>query len=128
MAGNEKAAGLLSAWGLSLAQPLGLEGRVIEPEKIFLSRSSFQTNPQCDWTRNLGNDVLVAVKIDSWILVCTERERSKAQEFSKCFAEVSRSMGIQSNPPKMIFLPNDRTDTYVNKIRDEINSSVSSVF
>ena len=33
-------------------------------------------------------------------------------------------MGIQINSPKMIILTNDRTDTYLNRIREEINPAV----
>lgn len=120
---------MLSDWGLSLApMPIGMEGRVMEPEKIILGNSSFATDPKCDWTRNLFNDILVAVKIDNWILVYTERDNPKAKDFSKCLLEVGQKMGIKIQPPKMIGLPNDRTDTYVNRIRDEINSSVIEVF
>lgn len=124
--GNEKASGVLAEWGLSLApMTLATEGRVMEPERIILGKTSFSTDPKCDWTRNLFNDVLVAVKIESWILVYTERDFTKAQDFSKCLMEVSQRMGIRIGAPKMVGLPNDRTDTYVNRIRDEINSSVT---
>lgn len=126
---NERAASVLSQWGLSLApMPLSLEGRVLEPERIFLSKSNFTTNPQCDWSRNLGNDILVAVKIESWILVYIDRQLNIAQDFSKTFMEVGSKMGIRINPPKMVGLANDRTDTYVNRIRDEINPSVRFIF
>ncbi|XP_046444818.1 piwi-like protein Ago3 [Daphnia pulex] len=125
---NERAKSVLSEWGLSLApMPLSLEGRVIEPEKIFLSKSNFTTNPQCDWSRNLGNDILVAVKIETWILVYTDRNLNNANDFSKTLMEVGSKMGIRIKPPKMVGLPNDRTDTYVNRIRDEINSSLQLV-
>ncbi|KAK4035484.1 hypothetical protein OUZ56_027572 [Daphnia magna] len=125
---NERASSVLSQWGLSLApMPLSIEGRVLEPERIFLSRSNFATNPQCDWSRNLGNDVLVAVKIESWILVYVDRQLNIAQDFSKTLLDVGSKMGIRINPPKMVALPNDRTDTYVNRIRDEINSSLQLV-
>lgn len=104
--------------------PIKLGGRVMEPEKIILSRGAYLTDSKCDWTRNLMSDVLVPVKIDSWILVYTERDLAKAKDFRDCVAEVSPKMGIKVAPPKMIGLPNDRTDTYVNRIREEINSTV----
>ena len=37
-------------------------------------------------------------------------------------------MGIQISPPKMIILNNDRMDTYVTRIRDEINPSVGATY
>ena len=102
-----------------------LEGRTLEPERIILGKRTITTNPQCDWTRDLFNDILVAVKINNWLLVCTDKDNSKAQDFSKCLIEVAQKMGIKINSPKMISLNNDRTDTYVTRIRDEINPAVS---
>ena len=126
---NEKAARVLSEWGLSLApRSICLEARTLEPEKIILGRKTITTNPQCDWGRDLSTDILVAVKINNWILVCTDKDNLKAQDFSKCLVEVGSKMGIKINPPKMINLPNDRTDTYVSRIRDEINPTVCFFF
>jgi hypothetical protein len=59
-------------------------------------------------------------------LVYTERNLNNAQDFSKTLMDVGSKMGIRIQPPKLVGLPNDRTDTYVNRIRDEINSSVIS--
>ena len=126
LTGNEKASQLLSHWGLSLdTLPLKINGRVLEAEKITLSRSCFTTNQNCDWTRNLGNDILVAVDVKTWILVYVERDAGKAQDFTKTLVEVGSKMGMKIGAPKMVGLPNDRTDTYVNRIRDEINPSVT---
>ena len=99
------------------------KGRTLEPEKIFLRKRSFTTNPQYDWARDLANDILVAVNITNWLLVCTDS--AKAQDFSKCLIKVGQKMGMKINPPKMISLNNDHTDTYVSRIRDEINPKVS---
>ena len=97
----------------------------MDPEKIFLSKSSFFPNAKFDWAGNLQNDVLVPIKMDTWILVCVDREIGKAQDFSKCLLEVAGKMGIRIAPPKMVGLPNDRTDTYVNRIREEIHPQVT---
>ena len=114
---------------MSLApRSISLEARKLEPEKINLGRKTITTNPQCDWGRDLSTDILVAVKINNWILVCTDKDNLKAQDFSKCLVEVGSKMGIKINPPKVINLPNDRTDTYVNRIRDEINPPVCFFF
>lgn len=122
---SEKASALLAAWGLSLDPfPLGLQGRVLELEKIHLGRSNFTTDPRCDWGKNLSDDILSPVKLLNWILVATERDHSKGQGFSETLIEVGRRMGMAINPPRFISLANDRTDTYVNRIRDEINPQV----
>lgn len=100
----------------------------MEPEQLILSKSKFFPNAKFDWASNLMNDVLVPVSVQTWILVCSDRDHQKTQDFSKCLIEVSNRMGIRFGTPKLICLPNDRTDTYVNRIRDEINPQVSSYF
>ena len=104
--------------------PLGLEGRVLDPESIQLGRACVPSGPQCDWGRNLNNDILTPVKIENWLLVTTERDHSKAKGFTDSFLEVSSRMGMRVRPPRLVVLQNDRTDTYVNRIRDEIDSEV----
>lgn len=124
---NPKASSVLSEWGLRLcAEPLNVKGRVLEPERIFLGKAVFSTNPQCDWSRNLSSDIINPVRIQNWILVSTERDRPKAFEFSDCLMDVGRKMGIQVSPPIVVALQNDRTDTYVNRIRDSISKEVNT--
>ena len=86
------------------------------------------TNPTCEWGKNLANDVFVPVVINNWILVCTDRDNPKCQDFSKTLIELGGKMGIKIVPPKIVVLQNDRTDTYITRIKDEINSSVCFTF
>ena len=123
---NEQAIKILGEWGLVLERrPLMMDSRTLEPEHIILKRTTFPTNLQCDWGKNLGNDILNPVKIQSWLLVYTERNAAQAREFTTTMLEVSKRMGIQIGQPKVAGLSNDRTDTYVNRIRDEINPDVT---
>ena len=122
---DEKASSVLSKFGLSLAHiPLSLEGRVLCAETIFLGKSKFSTNRRCDWFRNLVDDILVAVAIETWILVYEEKTVVNAQKFSKTLMEVGSNMGIRINPPKLVALPNDRTETYIIRIKEEIHAAV----
>ena len=66
----------------------------------------------------------VDVVAKNWILVYTERDAGKARDFTKTLVEVGSKMGMKIGAPKMVGLPNDRTDTYINRIKDEINASV----
>ena len=123
---NPKAASILSEWGLRLDHAaLQVKGRVMEPEKIHLGRAIFPTNPQCDWSKNLMNDIINPVRILNWILVTTDRDKAKGCEFADTLMDVGRKMGMEIKPPRMISLPNDRTDTYVNRIRESINPQVT---
>ena len=124
--GNPKAAKVLSEWGLRLsAEPLNVVGRVLEPERIYLGKAVFATNPQCDWSRNLSTDIINPVRVQNWILVSVDRDRQKALEFSDCLVDVARKMGMQVTAPTVVCLANDRTDTYVNRIREAINKEVN---
>ena len=118
---------MLSEWGLELDDScLRLDGRNLGPETIFLNRGkSFLTNDACDWTRQLSDNVLGPVKIDNWILVCTDRDSGKSQDFTKTLLDLGGRMGIKIVPPKLIVLQNDRSDTYINRIKDEINRDVN---
>ena len=122
---SEKTAGLLSRWGLSFdSAPLGLEGRVLKPEVINMGKSICPSGPQCDWGRNIGNNIITPVAIQNWILVVCERDLNRAKQFADTLIEVSCRMGMDIKPPRLITLHNDRTDTFVNRIRGEINSEV----
>jgi len=70
------------------------------------------------------NDIIDPIRILNWILVTTDRDKPMGCEFADTLMDVGRKMGMEIKPPRMISLPNDRTDTYVNRIRESINSQV----
>ena len=101
-----------------------LEGRLLKPEVIHLGKTQCPSGPQCDWGRSIGNNIITPVNIHNWILVVCERDLQRAKDFTTTLIEVSARMGINIKHPRLITLQNDRTDTFVNRIRDEINSEV----
>lgn len=125
---NEKTSTLLSRWGLSFDKmPMELEGRLLKPEVIHLGKTQCPSGPQCDWGRSIGNNIITPVNIHNWILVVCERDLQRAKDFTTTLIEVSARMGINIKHPRLITLQNDRTDTFVNRIRDEINSELQLV-
>jgi len=60
------------------------------------------------------------------MVVFTKRDASKAQDFIQTMNQVCPQMGIQVRGPRVFELQNDRTETYVRTIRDNINAQVSS--
>ena len=125
---NENCVWLLSDWGLSLApKSITLDARTLDREDIILGKRTIAPNTQYDWTRDVLHDILVAVKITNWLLVCTDKYKDKAQDFTKCLIEVGQKMGIEINFPKIISLQNDRTDSYISRIRDEIHPAVDLI-
>ena len=59
-------------------------------------------------------------------MVC-ERDRNRAQDFVQTWIEVGYRMGMIIKPPRLITLNNDRTDTFVKCIREEIQPKVKFV-
>ena len=100
----------------------------MEPEQIIRNKTKFHPNVQFNSATNPMNDVLVPNSTQTWILVYAGQDFFKSQDFCKSMTEVCTSMGIRLGAPKQICLPNDRTETYVNRIREEINLQVSSYF
>jgi len=72
-----------------------LVGRTLKREIIFLGKRTFTTNVECDWSTDLFGDVLVAVKITNWLLVCTDKDSTKAQDFINCLTESCQEKGIK---------------------------------
>ena len=122
---NEEAKRVLSVWGLKLSPTaLVIPARILDSERLTLRNSTFITNMQCDWGKNLMNDILNPVKLDNWVLAVLERDAAKCMEFVTSFIDVGKRMGMVINSPTVIRLNNDRTDTYVNRIREEIGPKV----
>jgi len=105
-----------------------LEGRLFKPEVINFGESTCPTGPQCDWGRNIDNSIKTPVThIHTWIVVVCERDRNRAQDFVQTWIEVGYRMGMIIKPPRLITLNNDRTDTFVNCIREEIQPKVKLI-
>ncbi len=57
--------------------------------------------------------------------MCTQRDAPKVRGFIQMMEQVCPQMGIRVCKPQMIELQNDRTETYLNALRTNINSNVS---
>ena len=98
---NEEAKRVLSVWGLKLSPTaLVIPARILDSERLTLRNSTFITNMQCDWGKNLMNDILNPVKLDNWVLAVLERDAAKCMEFVTSFIDVGKRMGMVINSPQ----------------------------
>lgn len=127
---NPEACKVLSDWGLQIEDStVSFEARVVPGESIiFGGGKSVPAGPKSDWSSAACNNrVLSAVDITHWAVICTTRDSRVVQNFSECLKRVGQQMGIEVNNPQVIALPNDRTDTYVKALRENIKQPLQLV-
>lgn len=123
MATDERASSVFADWNLSVRPELDVvDGRRLEGETmIFGNNRKFNVPDNADWTRAAtSGGVFKSVDVDDWVIMYTERDRSIGQEFLQAVKEVSRQLGIQFKPPRVVTLPNDAVTTYVNHGKREV--------
>lgn len=121
--GNPKAKQILEDWGLQLDQNLvGVTARVLDEETIlFGDNKKQQTGNQADFTRGAtSNMVLEAFDLTSWVLLFDKRDKMTAENFEKMLLKICGPTGIRCVASRRLELPNDRTETYVNAIRNNL--------
>ena len=62
------------------------------------------------------------------MVVATKRDAQKAAEFLNCMSKVCPQMGINIQAPMTFELNDDKTQSYLNLIRDRINPQVSQPY
>uniref|UniRef100_A0A0A9X777 Piwi-like protein 1 n=2 Tax=Lygus hesperus TaxID=30085 RepID=A0A0A9X777_LYGHE len=129
---NPEANQLLRNWGLRLAQKnLKLPGRLLHPEPVIFGQDIQYLNEQyeCDWNgMATRNPVLSGVALSSWVILCTRRDVTVAKDFLKMCMEVSRRMGIEIQEARVIQLPDDNTQNYVQELRRLRNQQIQLAF
>jgi len=120
----------LSDWGLKLTpDPISLRGRVLAPEMIFFGSNRRESaGAKGDWNRAATNcPMLTPVALKKWAIFFLNRNQDAAKDFCKMIAQQGPKMGMQIAQPKVVALPNDRTETYLKEIRQVIDPSVQLV-
>lgn len=82
--------------------------------------------PSADWGRDATrNNVLTAVPLKNWTVIYTKRDVSKSQDFIKMMIQCCPQMGIQIGEPQRIEIKDDRTESFIKTLRENINPTVS---
>nr|ANZ54961.1 piwi 2 [Fimbriaphyllia ancora] len=119
----------LTSWGVQLDQTmLRTEGRQLPLEKIILGSSQFQSSPQADWGQQaVKEQVITPVPLRKWLVFFVNRDKSKAIDFINMMKKVTPAMGIQVLDPLPVEMPNDRTETYLRNIRENLTPEIQMV-
>ena len=119
----------LEKWGLQLEKHMiDLDARILPVEKINFRNTSVSAGREADWGRDLTKEhVITPVNINEWLLIFTKRDNQKAFEFYSAMSRVSAPMGITIEQPKIVELMDDRTDSYLRGIRENMMSTLQLV-
>ncbi|CAH1795347.1 unnamed protein product [Owenia fusiformis] len=126
---NPEVVAMLEGWGLRLhSDIMDTSGRTLPPEDILTGGRLIKGTVQADWGRDIvRNNVIQAVDLRCWIVIVTNRDRQRGQDFVENCGRSCGAMGIRMAQPNVIIIENDRTESYLKAIRNSINEQVQMV-
>ncbi|XP_015435160.1 PREDICTED: piwi-like protein 1 [Dufourea novaeangliae] len=121
---------ILSEWGLQLESDLvAFTGRVLEPEEItFGQNKKFRPPPHkpADWGSAVcRNHMLRTPHLNHWCVLYCQRDTRCTEEFVGMLKSVSKAMGMNVREPRIICLRDDRTETYIQELRRNIQQNIN---
>ncbi|KAK9870113.1 hypothetical protein WA026_006203 [Henosepilachna vigintioctopunctata] len=117
----------LANWGLVLdSDTIQLQGRIFDTETIlFGDNKEFKVRNNGDWTRAAGEfKSTLPIDLINWVVFHTVRDKQNASKFSDTMTRMGSSMGCMVQRPRLILLKDDRNETYIQAIQENINSAV----
>lgn len=111
---------VLSDWGLSLdRESAKTEARVLDEQKVIFGRNKeIGVGPKADFSNAAtSNEVLLAVDIEKWAIICSKGDAKLVEKFEKGMMELSRPTGVRVKNAIKKVIDNDRTETYCSAIR-----------
>nr|UJZ92584.1 piwi-like protein Ago3 [Scaphoideus titanus] len=127
---NPRCVSMLEEWGLRVPEkPLELTARVFAPEPITFGKGfKSKGNPNADWTRDAtGNHMLETVNIYDWLVVYIQRDELNTQGFVEMMGKVCPQMGVAIEYPLLIKLRDDKTESYLRNLRENLGSKTQLV-
>ncbi|XP_046585759.1 piwi-like protein Ago3 isoform X1 [Neodiprion lecontei] len=124
---NEIARKLLASWGLNLADHVvALPGRVVPTETIFFGNNKqVQGQANADWNSAACRlPMLSTPGLKNWCLIYCQRDSKSAEDFSQMFPKVGEAMGMQVSVGHLIKLKDDRTETFLRELRQNISPTM----
>ncbi|KAL9874563.1 argonaute 3 isoform 1-T1 [Glossina fuscipes fuscipes] len=120
---------ILSEWGLSLVPSYEeIYGRQLEEEKIYFAHNNVGVGHNADFGKHVAtNELLEIFPIHNWLLIHCKNDSKVAASFCEHMQRNTRSFGLIVHPPKIVVISNDRIDTYVNALRQNITKETQIV-
>ncbi|KAF2880626.1 hypothetical protein ILUMI_25545 [Ignelater luminosus] len=115
-----KAKEVLNDWGLKLENAtVDLLARVLDPETILFGNGVRSQLDKADWNAAITkNAVLSPVDLKSWYVFYTARDEKYATDFAQTMTRIGNPMGMSIDKPRMYKMRDDRTETYLNTLRN----------
>ena len=127
---NKECKEIMNAWGFQFADDiLSFDARVMAPEKISMKNGNFVYKAaDADWSREMkGQKLISTVDLVKYLLLFSRRDSLKAQDFFNTLAKVGPPMGMNIADPIVCELADDRTDTFLRAIKDNLTPDVQMV-
>ncbi|RUS89237.1 hypothetical protein EGW08_002980 [Elysia chlorotica] len=127
---NPEAQQILKPWQMKIASTAArIPARQFPAEKLLMRDKSISYNiREADWSRNMRNVFLLkAVHMENWMIVFPNRAQSNAAELSDCLNKVGSGMGMRIGHPTVVEIPNDRNESYLQAIRQNLKETVQMV-
>ncbi|XP_001603582.2 piwi-like protein Ago3 [Nasonia vitripennis] len=127
--GNEVTKKLLADWGLEIDNDtLDLTGRVLDPEELVFGNDYKTKSPNADWGKVATNSkVLRTPNMPDWAVLCTQKNQRNCNDFVETLKGVCQKVNIRIGDPRLIFLKDDSTETYVSELRKVVKNRLNMV-
>ncbi|KAM9858163.1 piwi-like protein 2 [Aulostomus maculatus] len=114
----------LSRWGLEVGSEILLvKGRILPLETICLQSSSFATNSDVSWSREVVRDASISsIPLNIWAIFYPRRCVEQADELVSTFNKVAGPIGVRLARPIRVELRDDHTQSYVKAIHSQLAS------
>lgn len=124
---SKEATAILQNWGLTLGGPRKIWGRQLENETVTFGNGKCVAE-RGDFNKFLTNhNMLTVVDLKNWLILHTRRDEKATKSFVDLMERNATPMGINVSRPKIECLPDEKTETYVRKLRSCINPSLQII-
>lgn len=65
--------------------------------------------------------------MDSWYLMYDKKDEKRARDFVQTLKHVGKAVEMNIREPQMIALPNDRTESFLGKLKEIIRPNVDMI-
>ncbi|CAL1531948.1 unnamed protein product [Lymnaea stagnalis] len=132
---SDKVAEVLEPWHINISSTMmSIEGRQLPAEKLLVrdikgavTNISYDIK-EADWSRGMRNiSLLNPVHMDNWMIIYPRQIAKSSSEFSNCLTNVGRQMKMRIAEPIALEISDDRNDSYLQAIRQNLSSDVQMV-
>ncbi|XP_059156586.1 piwi-like protein 1 [Physella acuta] len=132
---SPKVAEILKPWKIEISdKPAQIPGRQLPAEQLLMKTNRGEYTKisydikEADWSRNMRNMCLLnPVHMEQWLIIFPRQAAQSSSELSDCLSRVGKGMGMRIINPTAVELNDDRNDSYLQAIRQNLNQRVQMV-